>query len=104
MLQLAVDTFAHGKGVPLDPKSYNTALVRRYTLSEDREEIVQNIVSALYSRVTQVLPKTTIDHRFAYRILPNYDLLIGLDPRDFEHDDPDPLQDDPFGSDSLDLL
>jgi hypothetical protein len=100
MLQLGVDTFAQGKGVSLDSTGYNTALVRRYTLFEDRAEIVQNIVSALHTQVTRILPTTQIEHRFGYRILWNYDVLIGLDPREFEDDS---LQVDPFGGDTLDL-
>jgi len=101
MLQLGVDTFAATKGVSLDATRYDVGLVKRHTLYEDREEIVADIVSALHTQVVRLLPKTSIDHRFAYRILANYDVLIGLDPREFDHE---PLQDDPHGSDSICLL
>lgn len=101
MLQLGVDSFAAGKGVSLDKGCYDTALVRRHTLYQDREEIANDVAAMLHAQVTRLIPKTVIEHRFAYRILSNYDVLIGLDPRDFDHE---PLQDDPHGSDPIDLL
>ncbi len=101
MWQLGVDAFAMRLGVALDTQGFNTRLTRYHTLVEDRDEIVTDIVSALHTQVTQLVPRTVLKHRFAYRILPNYNLLIGLDPREFECE---PLQEHFPWDDSLDLL
>lgn len=95
MLQMAVDTFAGSQGVflgdarithqPGDAR-YSTHLAKKYTLAEDRDEIIQDIVSALNTKVISILPRSNIEHRFAYRLLPTCNVLIGLDPREFDHE------------------
>lgn len=100
MLQLGVDSFAGHQGVPLSTNRYCTRAVRYYTLFEDRDEIVHNLMAAIHTKVIALLPSTIIKHRFAYRLLPSCNLLIALDPREFEHE---PVCNDPIelNSDSL---
>jgi hypothetical protein len=86
MMQMSLDTFAHGKGVHLGDTRFSIGLAKKHLLSEDIEEIAQDIASALNTKVLSILPTTDIRYRFAYRLLPNCNVLIGLDPREFIHE------------------
>ena len=103
-LQMTVDTFAGGKGFHLGDTRFSIGLAKKHMLFEDLEEIVQDAASALHTKVLAVLPNSHIQHRFAYRLLPTGNVLIGLDPREFDHEQdcdgtawetPDDLQ--PYG-------
>lgn len=85
-LQMSVDTFAGTQGVHLGDERFSVGLAKKYMLFEDLEEIVQDAVSVLHTKVLAVLPTTRIQHRFAYRLLPTGNVLIGLDPREFDHE------------------
>lgn len=85
-LQMSLDTFAHGKGVHLGELRFPIGLTKKYMLFEDLDEIVQDAVSALHTKVLSVLPNANLQYRFAYRLLTSGNVLIGLDPREFDHE------------------
>lgn len=97
MMQLGVDSFAGSLGVPLSQDRYCTRALKYYTMFEDRDEVTHNLMAAIHTKVIALLPNTIIKHRFAYRLLPSCNLLIALDPREFEHESVhiDPVELDP---------
>lgn len=96
-MQLAVDSFATPGGVPFNQTRFCTRTLRKFTLPQDRDEIAENLAAAIYTRVLSILPNTIIKHRFAYRLLPSCNLLIALDPREFDHE---PFCNDTIGEDT----
>lgn len=84
MMQMAVDTFAGTLGYRLGDQTFHGGLARKHTLIADRDEIIQDATAAIYTRVQSVLPRGTLEHRFTYRLLPSCNLLIGIDPREFD--------------------
>lgn len=83
-LQLAVDGFAGSNGVPLSLMRFDTGPALKFSLYEERLELIQNIRWKIENRIVSILPRVALEHRFAYRLLPSLNILIGLDPREFE--------------------
>lgn len=94
MLQLAVDTFASNTGVPLSADRFCTRLIRRHTLPEDRDEIAGNLAATIHTLATANIARTDFAYKFAYTLLPSLNVMIALDPREFEcePDIDDPLE------------
>lgn len=85
-LQMAVDTFAGTRGVPLRGERFSSGAARKFTLAEDRDEVVQDVASKLHTRLMSILERTELEHNFGYRLLPSGNVLVGLDPQEFDHE------------------
>lgn len=71
------------KGVSLsDTTQFDHRLVRHSLCVEDRNELVQDIISSMHRTLAQYLPNTSLQYRYGFKLLPNGDLLLGLDPRE----------------------
>ena len=94
MLQLAVDTFASKTGVPLTADRFCTRLIRRHTLAEDRDEIAGDLAATIHTLAIAKIARTDFAYKFAYALLPSLNVMIALDPREFEcePDIDDPLE------------
>ena len=86
LLQMGVDWFAGTQGVHLGEAKFATGLARKHILYADQLEILQDTASAIYSKVYPILPVNDLRHKFAYRLLPSMNILVGLDPREFDHE------------------
>jgi hypothetical protein len=82
LLEMAIEGFGIQLGYRIDEPRYNQRLTRYHTLFADLSEILQDATSTIHWAVMQATDKTVLDYRFAYQILPNGNLLVGLDPRD----------------------
>lgn len=81
---MAYQTLSLEKGVCLsETLQFDQKLVRRTIPVEDRDELVQDILSAMHTTLATILPNTSLQHRYGFKILPNGDLLLGLDHREF---------------------
>ena len=83
LLEMGVMYFGVGKGRRIDEQRYNQALVNKFTLAADRDDIITDIAAALHTQLISVLDKTGLEYPFAYQMLANGDILIGIDVRDF---------------------
>lgn len=90
---MAVEEFGIYKGYRLDETRFNQALARKYILYADRHEMINDTAAELHRTVTALLKTTDLQHRFVYKILPNYHVLVGIDQRDLpaeeEKEEPD---------------
>lgn len=84
VLELCLLSWADEQGVMLDEDFSPGRLARWYLEPVERIEIVQNGAAYLHSQLAQLTSKVELEHRFAYRVLANGKLLIGIDPRDLE--------------------
>lgn len=94
LLQMGVDWFAGTQGVHLGDVKFSTGLARKHILYADQLEILQDTASAIHSKVYPILPINDLRYKFTYRLLPSMNVLVGLDPREFDHE---PDSDDTFG-------
>lgn len=83
VLQLAIDDFGSINGVPTNSARFCSRLARSRLLAEDRQEIVRDVSSKIFLRVTTLLPNTYLQYNFCYKTLYTGDILVGLDPREF---------------------
>lgn len=105
LLEMCVHSFAGKLGYLIDGQYTAQRLARYHILYDDRWDIVSDGISYIHTRVSEVIDRVELEHRFAYRILPNGNLFIGIDPRDLvkhEVDDDiplsiDDLEEDPDG-------
>lgn len=70
-------------GYRLGGSEYNRGLYSRYLLSKDVEEIMQDGVAYVHSQLSRIGPKAGLEYKCAYKLLPNLNILIGVDHRDF---------------------
>jgi hypothetical protein len=84
LLEMGITEFAIYKGRPLEAPRFNMALARKYTLLADREPVIEDIAHALHLQVLSLIDKTYLEYPFAYRVLVNGNILVGIDVRDLE--------------------
>lgn len=89
VLQLAIDDFAGVKGVPYDSRRFCSKLAKERLLYQDLNEIVKDISSAIYVKTTSILPRTDLEYNFCYKLIYTGNILVGLDPREFDDDQSD---------------
>lgn len=82
LLEQSVVTWAGKKGVLMDGRYTTGQLAKYYIPYSDLLDIIQDAVAKIDTLVCQLTSKTELEHGFAFRILPNAHLLIGIDPRD----------------------
>lgn len=79
-----VETF-RGKpgGARLDEQHYNWQLFSKNLLVDDIDEIIQDGVVHLYNQILSVTPKSILEYKCGYKLMPNMGVLVGIDERDF---------------------
>lgn len=85
VLQKAIDeclVFNRGFELEESPKAFQRYRADKYLLPDDRNELVIDAVAHLSRLITLPSPYTAFSHPVVYRVLPNGNLLIGIDKRD----------------------
>lgn len=77
-------TFAGKPGAArFDERHFNQTLFAKNLLADDIEEIVQDGVVYLYHQIVTLTPKSILEYKCGYKLLPNMGVLVGIDERDF---------------------
>lgn len=85
VLQKAIDeclVFNRGFELEESPNVFPRRQADKYLLPDDRNELVIDAVAHLSRLITLPSPYTAFSHPVVYRVLPNGNLLVGIDKRD----------------------
>lgn len=70
------------KSIRMDDRRYNQRLHRPNIPYEDLQELSQDFVSKIVTRVNLVSERINNEHKWVYKLLPTLGILVGYDPRD----------------------
>lgn len=70
-------------GVRFDEQQYDWNLFRKNLLVDDIRDIIQDGVPYLHRQIISLVPKTVLDYKCGYKLMPNMGLLVAIDERDF---------------------
>lgn len=80
------------EGRRFDEQHYDWQLFRKNLLEEDVEEIIHDGKVYLYNQLIALIPKTSFEYRCGWKLMPNRNILVGIDPRDFLVPKDNPLE------------
>ena len=58
-------------------------MFRRNMLEDDIDDIIQDAVVHLHHQIDLLVPRTALEYKCCYKLMPNYNIVVGIDERDF---------------------
>jgi len=71
------------EGVRFDTRHYDWNLFRKNLLNDDADDIIHDGKVYLFNQLICLIPKTAFEYRCGYKLMPNMNVLVGIDERDF---------------------
>lgn len=70
-------------GVRFDEQHYDQIICRKNLLEDDIKDIIQDGAAHIYRQVIDLTPKSVLDYKCGYKLMPNMNILVAIDERDF---------------------